>query len=239
MTSRWVFLVTILITCHSLANAKPVVLTEDLPPLQIVSEGEVVDGLAYQRAKQILTLANVDAKPEVLPWARLYKRLETEPDVLVFSLVRTSEREQQFIWIAPLFYMELSVYSLAKRNLAAQSVDDLKTAVTGVKRDDVVARYLLQRDFEYGSNLLEVKDTSDTFKLLLKSRVDYIPATPLIIQAVCQSIGCKPEDFKLNLTIHELPQQFYLAASLGTSPELIERLQRAAKLLPDKVPGFD
>jgi polar amino acid transport system substrate-binding protein len=123
--------------------------------------------------------------------------------------------------------------------LAAQSVDDLKTAVTGVKRDDVVTNYLLQHDFDFGTNLLEVTDTADTVRLLLKGRVDYIPATPLIIQAVCQSIGCKPEDFKRNFTIHELPQLFYLAASLDTSPELIERLQRAAASLPDKVPGFD
>ncbi len=224
---------------HALVQARPVVLTEDLPPLQVISKGKVVSGVAYQRAQQILTLANVTAKPQVLPWARLYKWLETEPDVLAFSLVRTPEREAKFIWVAPLFHMELSVYSLAARNLTATSIEELKAGITGVKRDDVVAHYLLQRDFEFGDTLLEVKDTTDTFKLLLKQRVDYIPATPLVIQAVCKTIGCKAEDFKLNFTIHDLPQDFYLAASLGTSAELIARLQQAAASLIETVPEIN
>jgi polar amino acid transport system substrate-binding protein len=221
------------------AKAEPVLLTENLPPLQVVSNGKVVSGLAYQRVQQLLAIANVQVQPEVLPWARLYKRLKTEPNVLVFSLVRTAEREEQFIWLAPLFYMELSIYSLAERNLVAGSLKEMSTYITGVKRDDVVADYLLKQNFKFGSSLFEVKNTEDTVKLLLRKRVDFIPATPLIIQAVCQTLGCTEQDFKLNFTIEELPQKFYLAASLGTSPDLVARIQQAAAQLSDALPQLN
>ena len=221
------------------AKAEPVLLTEDLPPLQVVSNGQIVSGLAYQRVQQLLTMANVHLRPQVLPWARLYKRLNTEPNVLVFSLVRTPEREAQFIWLAPLFYMELSIYSLAERKLTAHELNDMHAYITGVKRDDVVTDYLINQKFSFGSSLFEVKNTEDTIKLLLRQRVDFIPATPMIIQAVCQSLGCTEQDFKLNFTINELPQKFYLAASLGTSPELVARIQQAAATLGDTLPQFN
>lgn len=166
-----------------------------------------------------------------MPWARLYKRLSTEADVLAYSLVRTQEREYKFIWIAPLYHVGLSVVSLAKRNLPARSIHDIRANVIGIKRNDVVSQYLLKNSFEFGKNLIEVKDTSDTLQLLLKGRVDCIPATPIVIEAACKALGCKPSEFKFNFEIPELPQNFYLAASLNSSPLLIERLKKAAELL--------
>jgi len=50
------------------AQTKVLIVTEDLPPLQIVKNGQLHDGLAYNQVKRIVESANLTAKWMVAPW---------------------------------------------------------------------------------------------------------------------------------------------------------------------------
>ena len=78
------------------------VLTEDLPPYQVVKNHQVVAGSAFLQVEAIFKSAGLPCRTEVLPWARAYELARTQPNTLVYSLARLPAREDLFIWLAPL-----------------------------------------------------------------------------------------------------------------------------------------
>ena len=106
----------------SLAQAQEPILivTEDLPPLQIVNNGRVVDGLAYQKVKRLVDSAELKVNWLVAPWSRAYNMALTKPNILLFSIVRTPQREDLFTWIGQLFVMDLYLVSLKSKKDQSQ-----------------------------------------------------------------------------------------------------------------------
>ena len=87
------------------------VLTEDLPPYQVVKNHQVVAGSAYLQVEDILRSAGLPCRTEVLPWARSFELARSQPNTLIYSLARLPARENLFIWLAPLINADYRYYS--------------------------------------------------------------------------------------------------------------------------------
>ncbi|MBE0349087.1 substrate-binding periplasmic protein [Pseudoalteromonas peptidolytica] len=205
------------------------VVTEPLPPYQIVKEGEV-QGLVAEKVRKLLRELGSDSHTRAMPWARAYKTALTEPGTLIFSMVRTPAREELFHWLGVLVSTKTYLIALKKRdNIKLNDLEGLINYKTGVKRDDVVFHYLSKKDVL--SKAILLPDTITTVKMLLRGRVDIIAASPIHLDYMCSQIGCKSSDFQFLLELDELSSDFYLAANKHMSPELVDLITNKLKKL--------
>lgn len=89
--------------------------TEDLPPLNFQQGGQLT-GYASELLTAMTARAGIPLHQQLLPWARAYTLVQSTPDTLLFSTVRTSEREPLFRWVGPISPRRVYLYRLEKRH---------------------------------------------------------------------------------------------------------------------------
>ncbi len=202
------------------------VVTEHLPPYQIGKDKILVGGNVGLPVKSLLKTVAPTAQIEVMPWARAFKIASSRPNTIIFSLVRTPEREDNFIWIGKVAHVKTRLYTLAGSEInPVDNLNELRPFQIGVKRQDAIATYLTQEGFKYGENLIEIVNTVSTVQMLERNRIPIIPGNSQIIEYYCEQTGCDKDNFKIIYTVKDLSEEFYLAVSLGTDPALIKQLR--------------
>ena len=151
------------------------VVTEDMPPYQIVEQGKLVGGSSYLLVKQTLQLANIDYEIEILPWARAYKTARFETNTLIFSLARTPEREMLFQWLLPVSQKQSFYYFSLKSATTSVPVtlEQIKKLSVVVVRDSAEHLDLMRMGFEEEKNMFLAVDYLDTWRMLLKKRAQF------------------------------------------------------------------
>ena len=111
----WQHSIWLTVLCSFWLQAAPVhLVTEVFPPYQQQS-GDELHGWSVDIVRQIMQAAELPYQIDVMPWARAYKTAHSIPDTLIFSLLRTEERENEFAWVAPLCPMRISFYTSSHR----------------------------------------------------------------------------------------------------------------------------
>ena len=91
----------ILLFPPSLLSTELAILTENLPNLNYLKNGELV-GLSVDIVKEIQKRVGSHDQIRVLPWARAYSLALKEENVVLFSITHTKARIDLFKWICPL-----------------------------------------------------------------------------------------------------------------------------------------
>jgi polar amino acid transport system substrate-binding protein len=209
------------------ASESPVtiqVVTEEAFPSQYIENGRLV-GPSYDIVKAVLKEANIAHSVEVMPWARSYHMALTTANVLIFSMARTAQREQEFIWIGPLVDVKYYFYGLKQRfageNLTLAQAKRLKI---GVIRSSATYQYLQSTGF---NNLYRVSSPKQNYEKLLTNRIDIFPANKGSFAASCRKFEINCEDI-VPLRPLDLPAlSLFFALSKETDPELVSRITRA------------
>lgn len=208
------------------ADLDVLIVTEHLPPYQISKDNKLTGGSVAIEIKKLMKTVLPGSSIEVVPWARAYQVALVRPNTIIFSLVRTPEREDKFIWIGKVAQVRTELIALKDSELQpVETLSELKNTRIGVKRQDAVATFLNNNGFEYGKDLVEIVYTMSTMRMLEKGRIETIPSNKQIIDFYCQTAGCANSDFKTLYVFKQLSEEFYLAASLGTDVKLIEKLK--------------
>lgn len=203
------------------------VVTELSPPHQTVEDGRVA-GVSTQIVEATLQQAGLQSRIEVYPWARAFYIATSTPNVLIYNMARTTEREAEFHWIGPVATYRLGLVRLTERtDLNPNHLKDLGSAVIAVQRDDFSYHWLKQQGMKVGKELQLSADILESWRLLLKGKVDYViddeAALTLMEKQFAQPQGIT----RFVLAIPQLEQKTYLAASKDTDPELVKKLQQA------------
>ena len=202
------------------------IVTEHLPPYQIAVNGQLEGGSVGLKIKKLLSNVLPETTIEVLPWARTYQIALNTPNTIIFSLVRTPERENKFIWIGKVAHVPMELISLKTSQLQPiENLSELNDIKIGVKRLDAVTIWLASQGLNFGEELVEVSNTITTLQLLEKGRIEVIPSTNQVIDFYCQTEGCQSSDFKTIYTFQDFSEELYLAVSLGSDEKLVEQLQ--------------
>lgn len=203
------------------------VITESLGGFQRVENGTLVGGKTGQPMLDAMKALHLNQEIRVLPWGRAYALAKTRPNVLIFSLVRTAQREKAFIWVTRLLSISTIAFALdTAPQMKVKQLSDLKSRVIAVKRNDVIHERLLELGFQNGVNLAPVLTNTDAISMVLSGRADVHPTARYHLSIECQALGCELRQFTPLMAIPELKQDFYLAASLGTEPKWIEAFRR-------------
>ncbi|KKL03417.1 hypothetical protein SD53_00530 [Rheinheimera mesophila] len=203
------------------------IVTELSPPHQTVENGRVA-GVSTQIVEATLQQAGLQSRIEVYPWARAFYIATSVPNVLIYNIARTAERENEFHWIGPVANYRLGLVRLAERtDLAPNHLQDLGSAVIAVQRDDFSYHWLKQQGMRVGKELQLSADILESWRLLLKGKVDYVIDDEAALRLMERQLVQPQGSTRFVLAIPQLEQKTYLAASKDTDPALVKKLQQA------------
>lgn len=131
--------------------------TEFWAPYVVFAEPGRAEGMAVSLVAKILSGAGIELKPVAQPWARTYKAVQRDENVLVFSMVKLPERATLFRWISPLFTSEpgVLIYNSSNPPPRPRSVEELKRRTVCATPSTPFYLKLEKLGFTPGKNLLE------------------------------------------------------------------------------------
>lgn len=198
--------------------------TEIMSPFQI-NEGQGLSGFAVEVVQDIKNRTGIEAKIEVYPWARAYNIALTEPNVFIFTLVKTDERLSKFNWIDDYYTVTDSFYALTSRkDIIIKNINDAKKYVTCIPRDDVGEQRLHEAGFN-DKSLKKVAFQSQCLGMLYRDRVDLNLFNGIGIRNLAQKFDVDPSYFRQVFVVSEAVMG--LAASKATDPVLVAKVKKA------------
>jgi len=184
-----------------------------------------LSGYAVELVRNILVDAGYQTDILSAPWERILVESAMKPDVLVFSLARTPERENSFHWITPITQNSYSFYALDGLAEGAESIADLPKSTR-------VA--VLENDFRHravaSEGLVPVTSRSWTLAIenLLNGEADYLFFSDSGVNVFCSRMKIDCSSIKKVFVYKE--GTTYLALSKpGTNQELVNKLRRSAQ----------
>jgi polar amino acid transport system substrate-binding protein len=204
------------------ALAPLTVVTEDLAPYSY-AEGERITGYATELVQEALAQAGLDYTLHLYPWARAYQMAQTQPNVLIYSMVRTPERERRFQWIAQIAPRNVYLFKLATRHdIQVHTLEDLRPYRIASNRGDVVEEQLQLLGLT--ADLAATDESS--LRKLAAGRVDLMVASELTMQGICERARIPCELLERTMIMPGLGE-YYVAASLGTPAATVRALRAA------------
>jgi len=212
-------------------------LSEVYPPYQVMNENGELSGWSADKVKALFIHADIDHHVEVYPWVRAYQLALTQPNTLIYSLLRTDIREDSFHWVAPLCTIEFSFYRAKSRaDIQINSMKDAKHYRIAAQKGQASTEYLLNLGFKDKVNLSISYKNDNFIQMLVQGRVELIVLSSPFVKSLISINSANINEIEAIYPIEYLRENLYLAASLNTSPIIIKKLQQAYQELP---PEFD
>ncbi len=205
------------------------VLTEDYAPFNYIENAELT-GFTMEIVEILLEKTGIQpvrGKILLWPWKRAYQTALKEENVLLFTTTRSSQREDLFKWVGPIYPREQWIFKLKERtDIQVDSLEDAKHYTIIDVENSANYQFLLKHGFEPGKNLLSTNTWDSKIKMLLAGRVELVSYIPLELAYRLRQIGKKYEMVEpLFLASGDL--WYYLAFSKGTADEVVDRFQQA------------
>ncbi len=224
-----VLLVLLLLLSFYSWSSEVNIVTEDVPPMQILNSDSSISGVNIEIVQAILKEANINASFEILPWPRAFAQALNHKNTLILSMIRNAQREQGFIWIAKLNQFEPNITILKdNKDIVINKVSDLKNYKIAVSRGDYGESYLKSIGLVENKNLYLTIKHNNMWKMLFSKRVDAVFTNNLTSKFEILSAGLSPAKVKEALVLKSIAKELYLAANLNTDIQLIKALKKAA-----------
>lgn len=209
------------------------IVTEHLPPYQIDTPAGP-RGFATEVVQAVFSEAQLSYQIEFQSWSRAYQLALRDPNVCIYSISRSAERQKLFHWIGALSYNITAIYSLSSRtDIHIQSLDDARKYTVAVNRDDITHHYLLEHGFHEGKELYLLDNVESMLHVLVnRSReIDLVLVNDTILRYRAEAAGLEKNLFRKQLELPDLPLDFHLACSLKTDKTLVSKLRSSLQKL--------
>ncbi len=225
--------------CLSLAAAVPAgatdldAFTEALPPLNYEAHGQVV-GFSSELLDLMAADAGISVRKQLLPWQRAYETVTRQANTLIYSLVRTPERETLFQWVGPISARRMMVYRHRDRtDITVRTLDDARAYRIGVTLESAAAKSLAQQGFARASAQqapgpgldMGLNDQANVKKFLAR-RFDLLVMLDWAAAYHVRAEGLDPDVLQPVLVLDDASSYWY-GVSLNTPPELVKKLNTA------------
>ncbi|MBE9610981.1 substrate-binding periplasmic protein [Chitinilyticum piscinae] len=204
--------------------------TENLPPLNYEQDGQL-RGFSVELLQKMASEAGLTLDIQVMPWIRAYQTAQGDGDNLLFTLVRTPEREALFQWIGPVAKRQVYLFRLTSRSeILPRNLDEARRWRIGVVRESASTRLLMANGFELGRDLEPGQDDYMNMRKLQHGRIDMMLALDASAYFNLAKLGGAENDIVPALLV-DGQSEYYIGASPRFSPAKLQRLQQAfAKL---------
>lgn len=204
------------------------VVTEFMPPLQLAQPGQKMHGMTAKLVETIIKNSKYPYRSDVYPWSRSYLLATSTPNIVIYPLIRTQEREEKFHWIGRVWSFSAAVYRHKNRNdITVSTLEDAKKYNISVYRNDFFHHFLLNRGFS-PSRLFAVADVEQSIKLFINGRVDLLVIDRSIFEYYVKQYQANLNDYVAAVRLKDVKQNdAYIALSKGSSPDIIKRLKQS------------
>lgn len=166
-----------------------------------------------------------DYQVNIYPWARAYSLALHQPNVLIYLIARTPEREALFKWVGEVVSLQVNFYKLKERkDITVHSLADAKKYTVGVLRDEVRHQYLQHQGFP---KLELASQHIDNLRKLEHHRIDMIPMPEQALAALCKKFGNDCSKLEKVYTLEDLNVKLYIAYSKATTDDIVEKTKAA------------
>ncbi|GGJ98403.1 substrate-binding periplasmic protein [Pseudomonas matsuisoli] len=199
-------------------------------------ENGKVSGPATRVVEATLQKAGLtDYEVTLYPWARAYDMALREPNVLIYVIARTPEREHLFKWVGKMDDTRPQFYKLADReDIHVGALEEASHYRVGVIRDDMRHQYLEQQGFE---RLVLSAQNSDSFRKLVNGQVDLLPLPEREARRLAVEANVDFSILQPVFSLDALSTQLYLAYSVSTSDAIVERTRQAFEQVRKALPA--
>ncbi len=214
----WVGIVSLWIG-QALAQDMKILTTEE-PPMNYMDQG-IVTGFSTEIVKEIMKRTETKGTVDLMPWARAYDTGLKESNVVLFTMARTTKRENLFYWVGPIVGKRWVLFAKNSGSNPLSSLEDAKPHITGVMLNDARAVYLKEQGFQH---VQEVSDHVQALKMLMRDRVDYWASSDFEGPIIVKQTAFEFNDIKVVFPLKRI--ESYIGISKATSPELAQQWQR-------------
>jgi polar amino acid transport system substrate-binding protein len=123
------------------------VITEEFPPYNFKTASGI-SGISTDIVRELMKRTNTSADIESMNWSDGYTLAISGPDTMIYSVARTSEREDKLKWVGPIGVWRLTFYADSKSNISITDMDGARRAgVVCVVKNDARYTTLMQDNF--------------------------------------------------------------------------------------------
>jgi ABC-type amino acid transport substrate-binding protein len=211
-----------LFSAQPLFSAELTILTENLPPLNYVKDGELI-GPSIEIVKEIQRRVGSRDKIQVYPWARAYKMALEDENVVLFGTTHTKAREDKFKWVGPLATKRDILVAKKGSGIKIRNLDDAKeVSRIGTLRDDT--RELLLKSHGF-TNLEPVSDEQLNAQKIVLGRIDLWAYKVPGLRTVCELAGVDHNELIEVYHLREIDVS--IAFSNKTSDSIVQKWKKA------------
>ncbi len=203
----------LLLACCTGAWAQPLtLLTEINPPLQTRLPNGELGGPGVEVVREIQRRVNNNDPITLVPWARGYRMVETQPNTALFVMARTASRNALFQWVGPFTETNYALYVKTDSPITLRNLADAKQLGSiGVYRDDARDQMLTQAGF---ANLDRTVENLTNARKLMMGRVDAFASSDSTIDDQMSAAGFARDSVREALSLMKV--QTWLAFSRQT-----------------------
>ncbi len=207
----------------------PLIIAEQMPPYNYLGESGPT-GISTEILQELLRRLDIQWPIEFMTWTVAYHIALREPNILLYSMLRTEDREDLFNWVGPLFTDSMNLYRKGGRtDVHPQSIADALHYRIGVVEDNFEHHYFLDRDLLVGESLFPVEKQEQNFSALLNEEVDLIALTASQATQHIKSKGYDTSQFEAILEMKDISGDIYMVFSKHTEPSYIQQFSKALK----------
>ena len=200
------------------------VLTSLEPPFSLRNDKGQLEGYLIEVVSGILAEANIEQEILAAPWGRLIQEAQSKPNVLMFPLARTPDRENDYHWILPLTSNIYGVLGdIEDKKFVKQKEDLNKVSPIGVLKNDFRHKVLLDQNIE---GVMPFDDYDAAISELLSGKLNSLFFSDAGLRYFCFKQGADCSHLTLLYEYQTLTS--YIALSKGTDTQHIGKLKTAA-----------
>ncbi len=203
-------------------------------PLQMTVDGKVVGyvtDLARKVIERVKSKVDLDvADVQIQPFRRALNELEAKPNILFFSLSRTSKREKNYLWVGEVSPYEIYFYKLkGNRQVNPRTLEDARIQGhrLGVAAKSNTEGLLKELNFKKGSDYVSYSHYSKGVAMLFKNRFAMMPLTSFVARANVCALGYDGDQIEPVIRVDRLSKPLWMVFSKGTDPALVAQFRKA------------
>ncbi|WMN60982.1 transporter substrate-binding domain-containing protein [Pseudoalteromonas xiamenensis] len=226
---KWLLLVVGLSMCASVQAQTLRFVAEDLPPYHYHNSNGKIDGMLVDVVKAVVNAANLQAEIELMPMARAVHELSHNANTLMFSLLKTHDREDDFKFLGATFHATAYLFGLKAKTFALNNLEDAQNYRVSTIRGYHSARYLLENGFSEEENLVLATEFHSLWQMLYLQRTDLVMTNALTIEKEIRDSGLEPSLIEEKFAVHDFPSELHIAANKKLPVEIATALTVALK----------
>ncbi len=225
-TILFVCVILLLVAACAKKEARLTLLTEEYPPLTFMGQNGV-SGFGVEVVREIQKVLKTDYQPVLTDWDTAYQRAVKEPNIVIFTMEKTPERDSLFHWIGPLGEHVTNLYAPAESPLQLNTVADAKALKSiGTVKNWFSEQFLVKQGF---TNLSSSNKPAECIKQLMDKSLDVAVFTDLTFGRIAEEAGFSPTAAKPVLEL--LRTEYYIAISKGTDQKIVDQWKNAFQSL--------